>query len=290
MHSSHHNREEPSAPTIALEPAQTLSHPSPDLICPKCGHRQEHAPECRRCGVIFARLRNWHSSEPSLAAHRLSLNAYETSRRRNQLVILAMLLIALGFLGHHRWAARAVQHPPGILVPGEPQQSIIHNPRPWKFGERVIVPLARFRLQARVLSTERYRLDSTADLSPIDLALGWGLMSDQRVVDQLNIVQGNRCYVLTPVHPAPPLPWSVIMVHSANMHMIPADRDIKSRLIALRAGEIIELSGYLVGVQENGRWCWVSSLKRTDTGDGSCEIVWVESLTTHPASTARPDS
>jgi hypothetical protein len=60
--------------------------------------------------------------------------------------------------------------------------------------------------------------------------------------------------------------------------MIPADPDIEKSLKSLRSGQIVELTGYLVGVQEKGQWVWVSSTSRTDTGDGACEIIWVERL------------
>lgn len=60
------------------------------------------------------------------------------------------------------------------------------------------------------------------------------------------------------------------------MHMIPADDDIKERLLNVRVGSIVQLKGVLVGVQMGGRWVWVSSLSRTDTGNGACEIVWVK--------------
>jgi hypothetical protein len=69
---------------------------------------------------------------------------------------------------------------------------------------------------------------------------------------------------------------------SSNMHMIPADDGIMDGLIGLRPGEVIELAGYLVGIQEGGQWTWVSSLSRTDTGDGACEVVWVSRLRTLP--------
>jgi hypothetical protein len=35
-------------------------------------------------------------------------------------------------------------------------------------------------MRARVLSTERYWFDGASSVSPIDFAVGWGRMSDQR--------------------------------------------------------------------------------------------------------------
>jgi hypothetical protein len=128
-----------------------------------------------------------------------------------------------------------------------------------------------------VLGTERYRFDASADLSPVDLALGWGIMSDQRVVDQLEIVQGNRRFVVVPPEKSPaPLP--VLLAHSANVHILPANDGVKSKVLKLRVGEIVELTGFLVGVQEYGQWTWVTSLSRSDTGDGACEVFWVNKI------------
>jgi hypothetical protein len=41
-------------------------------------------------------------------------------------------------------------------------------------------------------------------------------------------------------------------------------------------GQIVHLEGDLVRADGKDGWHWVSSLSRTDTGDGSCEVVWVE--------------
>ena len=38
------------------------------------------------------------------------------------------------------------------------------------------------------------------------------------------------------------------------------------------------IGGYLVDVAGPGGFAWNTSLTRNDTGDGACEIVWVETL------------
>ena len=38
------------------------------------------------------------------------------------------------------------------------------------------------------------------------------------------------------------------------------------------------LRGQLVRADGQDGWHWISSLTRTDTGDGSCEVVWVETV------------
>ncbi len=248
------------------------------MQCPKCGHEQEGEVECFRCGVIFSRVLPDTDAPRARAALLPRITMYDHARERKQLFLLAVLMCVLAFALLEAWTGGPVTHPPGILVPGAPEQVNLQQPQAWRKGDRVIVALARFQLRGRVLSTERYRWDATSDLSPIDVAMGWGPMSDQRIVDSLEIAQGNRCYVMAPTGDRPPLPWPALMVSSSNMHMIPADSDIEKSLKSLRSGQIIELSGFLVGVQENGRWVWVSSTSRTDTGDGACEIIWVERL------------
>ncbi len=38
------------------------------------------------------------------------------------------------------------------------------------------------------------------------------------------------------------------------------------------------MSGYLVDVRGPNGFRWNTSLSRNDTGDGACEIMWIESL------------
>lgn len=108
-----------------------------------------------------------------------------------------LLIIAL-IAAWHWWPVAEVKRAPGVLAPAAPVQQGVRNPaaRLAKAGYE-IEPLARFEFEARVLGVERYRFDRGADLSPMDVALGWR---------------------------------------------------------------------------------WRSSLSREDTGDGSCELVWVERL------------
>lgn len=247
------------------------------ITCPRCGHLQNDAIECSRCGIVFIKHYEFIQRKSSTSPGGLAVQTNHAMDLK-RLGILLVLLGILGFALCDLWASRDVCHPPGVLVHSPPIQTVIGNPHPWKRGGRQIYPLARFQLKARVLSKERYRFDVQSNLSPVDLALGWGPMSDQDVVDQLEIIQSDRWYLISPKHSRAPIPWPLVFANSSNMHMIPANDDIERRLVRLRPGEIIELTGFLVGVRERGKWVWVSSLSRTDTGDGACEIVWVDGL------------
>jgi hypothetical protein len=56
---------------------------------------------------------------------------------------------------------------------------------------------------------------------------------------------------------------------------------IVALVLALAGGwKLVTVSGYLVDVRGANGFTWKTSLSRSDTGDGSCEIVWVERLET----------
>ncbi len=137
-----------------------------------------------------------------------------------------------------------------------------------------IEPLASYEVRGRVLSIERYRMGREADLSPLDFALGWGPMSDAAVIDRLSISQSGRWYHYR-WEGSPPIEPSVMAKSSANTHLVPADDLVKRRLLDVRKGAVVKLSGYLINVRHNDGWTWRSSLSRDDTGGGSCELMWV---------------
>ena len=187
---------------------------------------------------------------------------------------LGALLLLAGWLW---WHARPVARPNGVLAPADPTQTNFTSPQPpIAFKDATLHPLAAFSLTARVLSREDYSFDAESDLSPTDLAFGWGRMSDSAVLHGIDIGQGGRFYYWRTQHP--PIPLREIGTHSANMHMIPATAAIAYQLKRVRAGDVVSLDGLLVEADKPGGWRWRSSLTRADTGDGACEVVYVQSL------------
>ena len=170
---------------------------------------------------------------------------------------------------------RAVDHPPGVLVADEPRQRLVQR-APFAFGDYELTPLADFEIEARVLSVERYNTDGGARISPIDFALGWGPMSDSAVLSHFRIRQGGRFFAIYPDEQA--IDLRTAMVNASNMHLIPADGELESQLKSVKTGNIVRLRGKLVSVLGPDNFTWRSSLSRTDTGDGACELFYVESL------------
>ncbi len=187
------------------------------------------------------------------------------------------LLIILFFIAaYHTWSDRTISRPPGVLVAGEPQQGAVADLPEIQKKEFSLKPLASFDIRARVILAKRYYFGRAADLAPVDLALGWGPMSDQKNLECFKFSQGDRWYLWSAK--SFPVPREVVESHTANMHMIPGNARIEKLLKGLRPGHVIHLQGYLVEAHAPDGWRWRSSLSRTDTGRGACELVLVESL------------
>ena len=194
---------------------------------------------------------------------------------------LYILLAVLAIVLVRNWENRDITHPPGVLVPEMPRQSALAQSSPIALGEYSIKPRAAFNIRARVLSREDYSWSDGSDLSPVDLALGWGVMSDQAILDRIRITQGSRWYYTRYEHPAP-LSDQQIIQHSGNMHMIPAIDWVEDKLSDIRAGDLIQARGFLVDVDRPDGFYWRTSLTRNDTGGGSCELFYLEHIYIEP--------
>jgi hypothetical protein len=187
-----------------------------------------------------------------------------------------ILLVSVILTVIYIFSPTKVYQPDGILVNDSPKQIFVHNEPIWEYKEYDIEALAEISLKARVLSKKYYSSDRESDISPIDLALGWGKMSDSKVLDKIDISQKLRWYFWKT--PKFPIPRKEIELSSANMHIIPSSDKIEDVLDDIRIGNVIQLSGKLVEVTAEDGYRWRSSLSRSDDGNGACEVVWVEEI------------
>lgn len=189
------------------------------------------------------------------------------------------VILAIAFACAAYWCwHRPITYPAGILISSEPDQIKLPADTPaFQKGAFHLKPLAIFSIDARVLHGKIYCYDSQSALVPVDLALGWGPMSDQAVLDKVSITQSGRFYWFEYRQP-PPIPKDQIVSHSTNVHVIPSTPEIASHCKALRAGTLVRLSGDLVEASGPGIQSWKSSLSRTDTGNGACELMWVKEM------------
>jgi hypothetical protein len=176
------------------------------------------------------------------------------------------------------WDGPEPRFPPGVLVPYEPDQEAFEPPHQWLFKGSQLTALANFRVRGRVLLVGHYWMGRDADLSPVDLTLGWRLMSNQEILDGLHLYRMHRAYAWTGREGRLPASQDDIIAHSANMHMVPSTDELAARLRAIKHGDLVDISGYLIEVKFGDGGIWRSSLTRTDTGNGGCELVWVIGL------------
>ena len=188
-------------------------------------------------------------------------------------LLLVVFLIAAGW---KLFVSDSVELGPGVKVAEAPVQKDLQQAGSFRHKGFQITPLAEFKLKGKILSREDYSFGRESKLSPIDLALGWGSMSDEAVLDKIEISQSGRWYRWR-VQDFP-IPRKAIETQSANMHMIPANDLVEDLLDMTKQGQIIELSGYLVRVDADDGWHWQSSMTRNDTGARACELILVESF------------
>ena len=104
------------------------------------------------------------------------------------------LLMVVGFLGGWHWWTyeRPVTRGSGVVVAGEPEQRALDAPRQWNARGYTFIARARYDITSRILRRENYHVDGGANIAPLDLAVGWGPMSDSTVLDSLEITQMGR--------------------------------------------------------------------------------------------------
>jgi hypothetical protein len=190
--------------------------------------------------------------------------------RAAPLVVAALAI----FAGYQLYSRREIAHAPGVLAAGEPEQRVIDSAAIVERGEFRLRPRAEFSATVRILRREEYSLGPLAKLVPTDFAVGWGPMSDSAVLADIEISQGNRFYFWRTDNW--PLDRTDIETHSANWHVIAANSTVSGILDRLRAGSVVELRGQLVDI-EGGESGLRTSLSRSDTGAGACEILLAES-------------
>lgn len=143
-------------------------------------------------------------------------------------------------------------------------------------GDGVLVrPRASFDISAVVAAAEPYSLDAGAFLAPVDLVMTWGQLPEEPYRSRVSYSQMARFYFWR-THDGG-LDRRYIETHSANMHMIPADRNLRRALAHIGAGDRVRIRGLLVDV-DAPHLRWRTSLTRDDTGPGACELVWVEQV------------
>lgn len=186
---------------------------------------------------------------------------------------ISILVLCIALIGYPK---TSIVPPPGVMIHESPRQSTPSDASTWSVGTYLISPLADYEIDARILLRKRYWIGKESSLSPLDLALAWGPMSDTKNVEKVTFSHSHRYYHYRITDPDLAVP--TVAHHSANVHLIPANNDVYADLLQVKPGEFISMKGKLVEVRSADGFYWKSSLTRTDTGMGACELLWVEEV------------
>ena len=192
-------------------------------------------------------------------------------------------------VGGYWWTSRPIQHSPGVLVQEAPVQENDSSRTIIQQGDFRLQPVARYKLRGEVLGIKRYHSGIQAALVPLDVAVGWARMSDQAVLDGLKISMGNRFFFYQWLG-APPIPRQEIERSAANNHIISANPGVARAGGRLRRGQIAEMHGWLVDADGPNGFRWATSRRRDDTGNGACELFFVEAISVSDEAAFLPPS
>lgn len=191
---------------------------------------------------------------------------------------LSLALLLGGFGANSALAFEVKQvSPKSEIETGQPvfsYKSPIVNPINKKIDSE-IEAVATYSVKAYVIAKEKYRYDKEAEYSTYDLVLGWDKMADPGIVEQLTITQGNRWYRWRYEGRLKGITEGEVSRSSANTHTIPGNREVEKQLSKISAGDVVQMSGYLVNITKSNGWRWRTSVTNSDTGQGACEIFYV---------------
>lgn len=203
-----------------------------------------------------------------------------------KILIILLLLAALFYAGYFYINKPTLTVEDFIIINtlAEPDQYPLLSNEPFLINKTnlnlKIIPIALYKISARVLSKKRYSDGWAGKISPVDFALGWGDVSLLENLEHIKFKQVMRWYRYN-YDATCPLTQDYIETHSSNHHIIPANPNISKAIKSIKKSDIIELEGYLVnvyGTYKGKKVWWNTSLSRYDKGDGSCEIIYVEKV------------
>lgn len=200
------------------------------------------------------------------------LNTNKSTRRNLGWAVILLLVVAVCL---QYYKATRSHLGPGVLAPENPQIFSVNFSKSYSRDNYTIQPLASINMRARIISTKRYYWDTAANLSPIDVILGWGSLSDQKVLNNISVSQSDRDYSWKETGPLP-VNETYINSHMGNFHLIPGNDAIKKVIKSLHSNEVVDLSGYLVAITGPQGFIWTSNLQHMGPNYG--KILWVENI------------
>ncbi len=203
---------------------------------------------------------------------------YQKQKKKRRILTLAIIVLLVFIYLYGKGRQRAVAGIPDPVqteASGETYLSVGGYDMTVKF-------LYEYEIEALVVSTHNAHDGTGSKLAPRDIALCWGDVAALNETIDFHWHQSGRFYS-----------WHVdsyneinsvggiqgVTEHSSNNHLVPADAKVRRQISRIRTGDHIRLRGYLInidGTASNGStFYWYSSTTRSDSGDHSCELIYV---------------
>lgn len=143
--------------------------------------------------------------------------------------------------------------------------------------------LYSYDIEGLAVHTKNYSGWDIGDkLGPKDVALAWGKVAEYNKTVDFHWEQSNRwvSYWLTAEDERIVGSAGDPSLEISNNHLIPADDETWWKVKLIRTGDHVRIKGYLVNADgynnSTGQsFVWHSSTTRYDTGDHSCEVIYV---------------
>ena len=230
-------------------------------------------------------------AEPKLSARRVAgaqTMTYRRSRWRETAIGLNLLILLFAVIWITGWFVRGSLPNPSVIVnalrSAPLQRETALKPFDFEYAKSsyVIEPLAEYDISGLIVTHndpggwgDIYHDDSSVDFR--DLCLIWGSNLNSVIFENFEFwSEPWTCNART---------YSDAAVQAfdlsalGNNHLLSADQEVQQTINSARIGDQIHLKGLLIdyyppGMKEYGRR---SSLTRDDTGNGACEVMYVQS-------------
>jgi len=179
------------------------------------------------------------------------------TRSRFALLIFAVVLIALWYR-HGRQATQAPRPADGVLVGAAPRwgaASIGNRASYMPLGHNEALPTGAIDITGRVLARKIYPSEGFGDQLTLDLVLGWGPMSDNRVLDQLSIRQEGRSMQIDP-RPGFAPKLDEAYASALNLSVYSDYYENRPILEAIRVGDVIRMVGWTLRLRNPQGRTW----------------------------------
>ncbi|MFA6939956.1 MAG: hypothetical protein WCQ54_03100 [Clostridiaceae bacterium] len=198
---------------------------------------------------------------------------------RNLIIALIILIIFSGYSFINNRVSGIKTTPYDTSELQEPiQNNLDGNDKIYINNNKVtLVKRAEYKIYAVVASKKSYGKFSDGDIAPLDLALAWGKLTDQSYLKDISFFQSSRWYYYR-YDGKRDIDISYISSHSANNHIIPKNKNILNILNKIKVKDKVILEGYLVDIYKGSNFQWKTSLNRSDTGSGACEVFYIEKV------------